>query len=224
MFTGLVDDVGTITHVADTAAGRELRIRCRYRDLTDGESIAVNGACLTVREHGATASGVDASGVDAPSANAESGSWFTVAAVVTTMDRTCIGRWQVGDRVNLERAMRLGDRLGGHLVLGHVDGLGLVRHTVMQGDAWLIDVDLPPALCPLMVNRGSLTVNGVSLTVNALRDAGVQLSIIEYTRRHTTLGDLAPGDPVHIEADVLAKHVERLLAPHLPSRRAEDDA
>ncbi|MEI6740233.1 MAG: riboflavin synthase [Gemmatimonadaceae bacterium] len=215
MFTGLVDDVGTITHVADTAAGRELRIRCRYRDLVDGESIAVNGACLTVREHGLVPADSESTSDDHR--------WFTVAAVVTTMDRTCIGRWQVGDRVNLERAMRLGDRLGGHLVLGHVDGLGQVRDTSMQGDAWLIDVELPPALCPLMVNRGSITVNGVSLTVNALLDTGVQLSIIEYTRRHTTLGDLAPGDPVHIEADVLAKHVERLLAPHLPPRRTEDD-
>ncbi len=215
MFTGLVDDVGTITHVADTAAGRELRIRCRYTELVDGESIAVNGACLTVREHGVERSDAEAS--------SEPHRWFTVAAVVTTMDRTCVGRWQVGDRVNLERAMCLGDRLGGHLVLGHVDGLGHVRHTAMQGDAWLIDLDLPAALCPLMVNRGSITVNGVSLTVNALLDAGVQLSIIEYTRRHTTLGDLAPGDPVHIEADVLAKHVERLLAPHLPPRRTEDD-
>ena len=198
MFTGLVDDVGTITHVADTSAGRELRIRCGYRDLADGESIAVNGACLTVRAHGV---------------EDDRHGWFTVAAVVTTLGRTNVGAWDVGDRVNLERAMRLGDRLGGHLVLGHVDDLATVTDTRLQDDAWLIDLALPDALLPLMVAHGSVTVNGVSLTVNALLDDGIQLSIIEYTRRHTTLGDLALGASVHVEADVLAMHVERLLAP-----------
>lgn len=197
MFTGLVDDVGIITHVADTSAGRELRIRCAYRDLVDGESIAVNGACLTVREHGRD----------------DDHAWFTVAAVVTTLDRTTIGEWRAADRVNLERAMRLGDRLGGHMVLGHVDDLGVVMSTASHGDAWLINLELPEALRPLMVAHGSITVNGVSLTVNELLDDGVQLSIIEYTKRHTTLGELSAGARVHVEADVLAKHVERLLAP-----------
>ena len=198
MFTGLVDDVGTITRVAETVAGRELHIRCRYRDLANGESVAVNGACLTVREHG----------ID-DSVNA----WFAVAAVTTTRDRTTIGEWTVGRRVNLERAMRLGDRLGGHLVLGHVDDVGTVTAATMAGDAWMINLQLPAALRPLMVAHGSLTVNGVSLTVNALLDNGVQLSLIEYTTRHTTLGDLVVGDRVHVEADVIAKHVERLMAP-----------
>lgn len=209
MFTGLVDDVGLITHVDETTAGRELRVRCGYRDLVDGESIAVNGACLTVREHGR---------------EGDAHAWFTVAAVITTLDRTTIASWAVGDRVNLERAMRLGDRLGGHLVLGHVDGLGRVLDTRMHDDAWLIDVALPIELRPLMVAHGSVTVDGVSLTVNALRDDGIQLSIIEYTKRHTTLGDRQVGDAVHIEADVLAKHVERLLAPQLNRVVAEHSA
>ena len=195
MFTGLVDDVGLISHVVDTDVGRELRIRSRYADLIDGESIAVDGVCLTVREH----------------AHGE----FVVAAVVTTLGRTTIGTWKAGARVNLERAMRLGDRFGGHMVLGHVDDVGVVTAAFTQADAWLIDIELPTVLLPLMAMHGSITVNGVSLTVNALLPDGVQLSIIEYTRRHTTLGDLAPGDLVHIEADVLAKHVARLVAPHI---------
>ena len=199
MFTGLVSDVGQITRVADSAAGRELRITTRFDALVDGESIAVNGACLTVREHGTDADGT----------------WFTCAAVVTTLDRTTFADWNEGHRVNLERALRIGDRLGGHLVLGHVDGVGTVIRTEMQDDAWLIDIDLPQHLLPLMVAQGSVTIDGVSLTINALLPNGVQLSIIEYTRRHTTLGALAAGARVHVEADVLAKHVERLLAPRL---------
>ncbi|MCU0635944.1 MAG: riboflavin synthase [Gemmatimonadaceae bacterium] len=197
MFTGLIDDIGTIDAVAADAAGRTLRVRARYADLVDGESIAVNGACLTVREHG--------------------DGWFTVAAVVTTLERTTIGDWAVGQRLNLERALRLGDRLGGHLVQGHVDGVATVTDTRRHGDAWLIDLDLPPALQPLMVPLGSVAVDGVSLTVNALHDPdGIQLSIIEYTERHTTLGALRAGDRVHVEADMIAKHVARLSAPHRP--------
>lgn len=199
MFTGLVDDVGIIEHVDDTSAGRELRLACRYTDLVDGESIACNGVCLTVREHGVTAEGQG---------------WFTVAAVHTTLGRTTLGEWTAGRRVNLERAMKLGDRLGGHLVLGHVDDVGLVHATREPGDAWLIDVDVPEALRPLYVDKGSIAIDGVSLTVNALRDSGVQLSIIEYTRRHTALGQLAAGSRVHIEVDVLAKHIQRLMAPY----------
>jgi len=199
MFTGLVEAVGTIGRVADTPAGRELRVTAPFEDVRDGDSIAVNGACLTVRSCGRDADG----------------GWFTVAAVDTTLERTAIARWRAGQGVNLERAMRLGDRLGGHLVLGHVDALGTVAATADTADAWLVDLDLPADLLPLMVDKGSLAVDGVSLTVNALRPTGVQLSIIEYTRRHTTLGSLRVGDAVHVEADILAKHVARLLEPRL---------
>ncbi len=196
MFTGLVDDVGMIENVAGTSEGLELRIGTRYSNLADGESIAVNGACLTVREHGT---------------DSNDRSWFTVAAISTTLGRTIVGEWRPGVRVNLERALRVGDRLGGHIVLGHVDGVGHVLRSVQVGDACIVDLELPVALQRLTVDKGSIAVNGVSLTVNAMLPAGVQLSIIEFTARHTTLGDLAPGDRVHVEADVLAKHVERLV-------------
>lgn len=195
MFTGLVDDVGTITAIADTAAGREFHVACRYRDLADGESIACNGACLTVREHG--------------------DGWFTVAAVVTTLGRTTIADWTVGGRLNLERAMRPGDRLGGHLVQGHVDGVAEVTRREQAQDATLVELALPPGLAELMVPHGSIAVEGVSLTVNALPAPDrVELSLIEYTLRHTTLGALAVGDHVHVEGDIVGKYVQRLAAPY----------
>jgi len=192
MFTGLVDDVGRVTNVAESGAGRELRIGSRYRDLVDGESIAINGACLTVLAHG--------------------DEWFAVAAVETTLGRTTMGDWRAGRRVNLERALKVGDRLGGHFVQGHVDGVATVEDARQQGDARLVDLALPPGLAELMVQHGSVAVDGVSLTVNDLPVPGMlQLSLIDYTLRHTTLGDLARGDRVHVEADMLGKYVQRLL-------------
>ncbi|MDB4910155.1 MAG: Lumazine-binding domain protein [Gemmatimonadetes bacterium] len=195
MFTGLVEDVGTIEQVRVTPAGRELRVRCRYDDLTNGESIALNGACLTVREHGPR--------------------WFTVAAVTTTIERTTIGEWTNGQRVNLERAMEAGDRFGGHLVLGHVDGVATVVDIETQGDAQLVNLALPDGLSELMIPHGSLTVDGVSLTVNELPAADVvQLSLIEFTLSHTTLSDLRVGQHVHVEGDVIGKYVRRMLSPY----------
>jgi riboflavin synthase len=192
VFTGLIDDVGTVRRVDTSTAGRELHIECGYRDLQVGESIAVNGACLTVREFGS--------------------GWFTVAAVETTLDRTTLGEWAEGRRVNLERALRIGDRLGGHFVQGHVDGVATVDDARTQGDARLVDLALPPGLAELMVPHGSVAVDGVSLTVNELPAPDrLQLSLIEYTLRHTTLGELAAGARVHVEADMLGKHVQRLL-------------
>jgi riboflavin synthase len=199
MFTGLVDDVGVVERVERTEAGRELRIQSRYTGLTDGESIAVNGACLTVRAFGA--------------------GWFSVAAIVTTLDRTTIGEWVPGRRVNLERAMRLGDRLGGHLVQGHVDDVGLVEEIQRLDDALVVDIRLPAELEPLVVLHGSIAVDGVSLTVNALPAPGIlQLSLIEYTWRHSTLGELRPGVRVHLEADMVGKYVRQLVAPYAAAR------
>ena len=192
MFTGLVDDVGTVERVARAAAGRHLRISSRYDDLSDGESIAVNGACLTVVAHGPR--------------------WFEVAAVETTVGRTTIGEWREGRRVNLERALRADGRFGGHLVLGHVDGVARVEQIARHGDATLVDVSLEPEMAELMVPHGSITIDGVSLTVNELpTPATVQVSLIEHTLRHTTLGALAANDRVHVEADIIGKYVRRLF-------------
>jgi riboflavin synthase len=195
MFTGLVDDVGTIESVRITPSGRVLRIRCTYQDLGEGESVAVNGACLTVVSHGA--------------------GWFEASAVTTTLERTTIGDWREGRRVNLERAMRADGRFGGHLVLGHVDGVARVESIERHGDAQLVDLRVDPDVAELMIPHGSLTVDGVSLTVNELPSAAlVQVSLIEHTLRHTTLDTLSAGDRVHIEADVIGKYVRRLLVPH----------
>ncbi|MDQ3673937.1 MAG: riboflavin synthase [Gemmatimonadota bacterium] len=195
MFTGLIEHVGKVEQVAETPAGRELRISAPFTDLRNGDSIAVNGACLTVRNSGE--------------------GWFEAAAVLTTLERTAIGDWSKGARVNLERAMRADARLGGHIVLGHVDCVAAVTARETRGDALLIDLELPTVLEPLFALRGSVAVDGVSLTVNDLRPGGLQVALVEYTLRNTTLGDLRVGSRVHIEADVIAKHVRRLLEPYL---------
>ena len=198
MFTGLITAIGEVREVSTTDAGRELVVGAPYEGVTAGESIACNGACLTVRQHGR--------------------GWFRVAAVVTTLGRTTVADWRVGTRLNLERALALGDRLGGHIVQGHVDGVGSVLAVESRGDALVIDIEVPAAIDELLVPLGSVAVDGVSLTVNALPRPGVlQLSLIEHTLRQTTLGALRPGDQVQLEGDVLAKHLKRLAAPLLTS-------
>ena len=154
--------------------------------------MAVDGACLTVLARGS--------------------GWFTAAALATTLERTTMGEWTAGRRVNLERAIRAGDRLGGHFVQGHVDGVATVLRVEQRGDARLVDLALPDGLPELMVPHGSLAVDGVSLTVNERPAPGmVQLSLIDYTLRHTTLGELSAGGRVHVEADMLGKYVQKLL-------------
>jgi riboflavin synthase len=192
MFTGIVDDVGTIEAVRDGSLGRELEIACDYGDLTIGESIACAGACLTVRSC-------------APRR-------FAVAAVVTTRERTTVGEWQVGRRINLERAMLATSRFGGHIVQGHVDAVGEVVDRRMVADALLIDIAAPPPVHELLILHGSVAVDGVSLTVNALEPSRTfQVSIIDHTLRHTTLGELERGDRLHLEADIVGKYVRRLV-------------
>ena len=197
MFTGIVSAVGRVESVSPNGGsgtregGRVLRIRAPYRGLKKGESVAVNGACLTVEKL------------------AKGG--FTVHAVQTTLGRTLIGEWQTGQAVNLERALRAGDRLGGHFVEGHVDGVGTVEQVAESGDALLVDIRVPREVEETTVLHGAITVDGVSLTVNSLPSAGVvQVSLVPFTREHTTLGRVAQGDRVHIEADVLGKYVRQL--------------
>lgn len=195
MFTGLIEAIGTIEEATNTHAGREFRICAPWPDLRDGESISINGACLTVRAIGDRT--------------------FVVAAVSTTLDRTTIGTWNADTRVNLERAMKVGDRLGGHIVQGHVDAVGTVCDVRRRESALLVDIDVPPEVERLLVSHGSITVDGVSLTVNGLPARGVvQVSLIEWTEQHTTLGQLRIGDRVHLEADIVGKYVQALLAPY----------
>ncbi len=197
MFTGIVSAVGRIESVSSNGGsgtgdgGRVLRIRAPYRGLKKGESIAVNGACLTVEK---VAKGA-----------------FTVHAVQTTLGRTLIGEWQKGGSVNLERAVRAADLMGGHIVQGHVDGVGTVERVASHGDALLIDIRVPAEVAATTILHGAIAVDGVSLTVNALPSGGVvQVSLVPFTREHTTLGRLKSGDRVHVEADVLGKYVRQV--------------
>jgi len=195
VFTGLVDAIGLIEAARSSPAGLDLRIVCSYEDIARGESIAVNGACLTATD---SAQG-----------------WFSAAAMEATRSRTTIGDWVVGKRVNLERALRAGDRLGGHIVQGHVDAVGRVVSVRDGDDNMLIDIDVGPELDELLIPHGSITIDGVSLTISAIpMPAVAQVAIIEYTRGHTTLGDLKEGDAVNVEGDVIGKYVKRLLSAH----------
>ena len=212
MFTGIVSAVGIVRKVSvsgvrgpvsgrkptgtghrkpDTAGGLELEIRAPFRNVKRGESVAVNGACLTVET-------VKRGG-------------FTVRAVDTTLDRTLFGEYIPGRPVNLERAVRAGEPLGGHLVQGHVDGIATVEYVRPRGDAVLVGLTVPAEVREVCISKGSITVDGVSLTVDALPDgAVVQVSLIPFTRGHTTLGGLEPGARVHVEGDVIGKFVRQL--------------
>lgn len=193
MFTGLVTAVGTVSEATPRDGGRDLVVRAPYDDLADGESVAVNGACLTVARRGE--------------------GWFAVHVVATSLGRTTFAERRPGDRVNLERALRVGDRMGGHWVQGHVDGVGTVESVSEGADGWLVDIVVPPAVADVSIPLGSVTVDGVSMTVNALPRPGVlQLSLVPFTLQHTTLGALRPGDRVQLEGDLVGKHVRAMAA------------
>ena len=192
MFTGIVKEQGTVAAVATHGDRLKLTIDAPFDDLVLGESIALNGACLTVMEL-------------APGS-------FSVEVVVTTRERTTLGDWGVGARVNLERALAVGERLGGHFVQGHIDGVAEVLSVTPRDDTVLIDVKVPAEIAAVTVLYGSIALDGVSMTVNAIPDPGVvQVSVIPFTHAHTTLGSLGVGDRIHVEGDMLGKFVKQLL-------------
>ncbi len=194
MFTGLISDVGTVERVTPRLGGARLAIRPRalqVDDLALGESVACSGCCLTVVERG--------------------GGLVAFDAVPETLARTTIGAWRPGTQVNLERALALGDRLGGHIVAGHVDAVGEIVERAAEGQGARITVTLPPALAPLVAEKGSIAIDGISLTVaRALRDR-FEVALIPETLARTTLGAAGPGARVNLEADVVARHVARLV-------------
>ena len=192
MFTGIVTEVGKVVAVKRETDRLSFRIEVPYDDLIEGESIAVGGACLTVVSC--------------------DDSWFEVEAIVTTRSRTWFGDLQVGDEVNLERSVKIGDRLGGHFVQGHVDAVGKVVKSVTKEDALLLDISVPDEIDELTVPHGSVSIDGVSLTVNEMPAPNVvQVALIPYTLEHTTLGNLKTGDKVHLEGDMIGKFVRQLL-------------
>jgi riboflavin synthase len=202
MFTGIITAVGHVSRRAERDGGLELTVTTPWTDLALGESVAVDGACLTIQTLGGGPS-------DRPTVRPSD---FTAHIIRTSLDRTNFSTYDVGRRVNLERALQVGDRLGGHLVQGHVDGVGTVQRVAERDDARLLDLAAPGEVARVSVPLGSITVDGVSLTVNAIPGPGViQISLIPFTLQHTTLGERRPGDRVHLEADTIGKYVAELL-------------
>jgi riboflavin synthase len=195
VFTGLIADLGSVAALERDGEGAQIEIHSGLASaLQEGDSVAVNGVCLT-----ATAVGDEG---------------FQAQAMIETLERSSLGQLQVGSRVNLELPLRAADRLGGHVVQGHVDGTGRLRAMREQGFARVLEFELEPSLARYLVAKGSITVDGVSLTVSALHDDGFSVSLIPETLQRTTLGKLGEGALVNIEVDILAKHVERLMEAH----------
>jgi riboflavin synthase len=195
MFTGIITDIG-IVRSAEQRGDLRLTIGCDY-DLSTvdmGASIACSGVCLTVVDKGED--------------------WFAVDVSHESVSRTAPGKWALGARLNLERALKLGDELGGHLVTGHVDGVGIVLGVCPDGDSTRIGFLAPDGIGPFIAEKGSITVDGVSLTVNEVRDkpdgTHFAVNIIPHTANHTTLGNLAQNDRVNLEIDVLARYLKRM--------------
>ena len=194
MFTGIIQGLGTIIEKKAAGGGVVFTLEAGF-DLTDpeeGESIAVNGACLTARNI--------------------AGNRFLADVSPESLSRTGLGQLTIGSKVNLERALRLSDRLGGHIVSGHVDGLGTVEDRRNAGDFTLFTFSLDPGLTKYVIEKGSITINGISLTVNSCDHSRFSVSIIPHTLAVTTLGDLKQGDKVNLEVDIIGKYVEKLLA------------
>lgn len=195
MFTGIVTDLGSIRAIEPASEARDLKLviatAWNTEEIPLGASVACNGCCLTVVEKGA--------GTLAFTASAE------------TLDKTTIGRWRPGTLVNLERALRVGDELGGHLVTGHIDGVGRVAAASPEGGSLRLTIRPPPHLMPYLAPKGSVAVDGVSLTVNDVDADAFGVNIIAHTAEVTTLGRLKPGAPVNIEVDLVARYLARLI-------------
>jgi riboflavin synthase len=192
MFTGIITDVGTVRKIEPRGDTRfEIETRYPTGEIDLGASIACAGPCLTVVEKG--------------------GGWFAVEASAETLARTSLGEWKVGTKVNLERALRVGDELGGHIVSGHVDGQARILDMRPEGDSVRFEFEAPADLKAFIAEKGSVSLDGVSLTVNEVDGARFGVNIISHTRTHTTFGERAVGDWVNLEIDTLARYVGRLL-------------
>jgi riboflavin synthase len=192
MFTGLIEDVGEILSVDRAAGGLRVAVGTRLaRELAPGESVAVNGVCLTAVEPG--------------------GRQFLADVSPATIAATTLGSLTSGARVNIERAMPANGRFGGHIVQGHVDGVGEITTFTPEGDHHWLVVDVPPALAPFLVEKGSLAVDGISLTIARLHASHAGFQIVPHTLAHTTLGLIRPGDPVNVECDIIGKYVVKTL-------------
>ena len=195
MFTGIVEEIGGVTSVGSgklvVAAGQVLQ------GMALGQSIAVNGVCLTV------------TAFDAGS--------FSVDVMPETLSRTNLGLLAAGDKVNLERPLSLGGQLGGHLVQGHVDATGRLADVVREADALLFRFEAPPDVMRYVVEKGFIAVDGISLTVTSRDDASFQVSVVDFTRQHTVMGERRVGDQVNLEVDIIAKYVEQLVPGHRTS-------
>jgi riboflavin synthase len=193
MFTGIVEELGTVEAIEDQGDAVRLSVRgpLVVSDAGEGDSIAVNGCCLTVVTH--------------------DGETFTADVMRETLDKTSLGGFRPGTRVNLERAVTADKRLGGHIVQGHVDGTGTIRSRTPSEHWEVVEIELPQGMDRYLVEKGSITVDGVSLTVVDVTDTSFTVSLIPETLSRTTLGLKQPGEPVNLEVDVIAKHVEKLV-------------
>ncbi len=191
MFTGIIQAVGRLRSRVAAGPSATLVVECPFERLELGESVAVDGVCLTV------ATVLDGA--------------FTASASAETLARTTIGSLSGGQRVNLERALAVGDRLGGHIVAGHVDGVGRVAKREEVGTAERVRFDAPPEVMRFVAEKGSIAIDGVSLTVNAVHERGFEVMLVPFTRDATALGDRRPGAPVNLEVDVIARYVARLM-------------
>ncbi len=193
MFTGIVEEIGNVRKIVHGSLSIKLSINCSkiLEDVKIGDSIAVNGICLTVVEM--------------------SSSWFTVDVMPETMRMTSLGRLNVSDKVNLERALKLSDRLGGHIVSGHIDGTGIIKNIVEEDNAIWITVEASESILKYIIYKGSVSLDGTSLTVAHIDECCFKVSLIPHTAGNTILGYLKAGDQINIECDIIGKYVERLL-------------